>query len=246
MEVFILIQPLCEQTLQIYTSENTCEKVCRLYKYSMRSIGKTFGNYLPTFCDHLLTAFTNQQYSPFIYAASICVSEFGASNGLYDELLYRMLWGISQIFFQKYQSLVDFENAPDVVEEYFHLLARYLDNCPTQLISSPQLGVLIEAGLTGLQLHHREATKGILHFIEKFIAATHLVSDTFKKAIEKMVVDMAPRLLLILFKSLLLGELPSYVLHESSGSLCDVVWKMKQTFPNQLTVHTVGYLVYIY
>jgi hypothetical protein len=125
MAAFLLLQPLCQRVLEVVTTEQACEKVCRLYKYCIRCTGKCFATYLRPMSAHLLTAFQSKQYSPLIYAASICVTEFGSSHGAHDELLYSMLWGFSSAFFAKCQTLTDFQNYPDVVEEYFHLLARY-------------------------------------------------------------------------------------------------------------------------
>ena len=238
LTVFLLIQPLCQRTLEIVPSEHACEKVCRLYKYGMRSAGKAFSGYLEAMCIHLLQAFQVKQYSPLIYAASICVTEFGNTNGQYDDILYNMLWGFSSAFFQKCQTLKDFETFPDVVEEYFHLLARFLELCPKQLIQSSQLPVLISAGLTGLQLHHKDATKGILNFFERLISVSgNLSADSSTAQVaETAVLQLGDQLVSSLFRSLL-GEMPPYVLHESSGSLVDVLWRLKQRQPTLLQVH---------
>ena len=235
--VFLQLQPLCQRTLEVVPSEYACEKVCRLYKYGMRSAGKAFAGYLEAMCAHLLHAFQLKQFSPLIYAASICVTEFGNANGQYDKVLYDMLWEFSSVFFQKCQTLKDFENFPDVVEEYFHLLARYLELCPKQLVHSPQLPILISAGLTGLQLHHKDATKGILNFFERLIAVPGNASTDSATAqvAESAVIQLGSQLISSLFSSLL-GTMPPYVLHESSGSLVDVVWRLKQRQPTHLQV----------
>ena len=237
LTAFLLIQPLCQRTLEMVPSEHACEKVCRLYKYGMRSAGKAFAGYLDAICSHLLQAFQLKQYSPLIYAASICVTEFGNTNGQYEDILYNMLWGFSAAFFQKCQTLKDFENFPDVVEEYFHLLARFLELCPKQLVHSSQLPVLVSAGLTGLQLHHKDATKGILNFFERLISVSGNLSADSNTAqlAETAVLQLGDQLVSSLFRSLL-GEMPAYVLHESSGSLVDVLWRLKQRQPTLLQV----------
>jgi hypothetical protein len=335
MAAFLLLQPLCQRVLEVVTTEQACEKVCRLYKYSIRSTGKCFATYLRPMSVHLLTAFQSKQYSPLIYAASICVTEFGSSHGAHDELLYSMLWGFSSAFFAKCQTLTDFQNYPDVVEEYFHLLARYctvycvlctvhcvlctvyctdrlyitycilyilymmmlmlcnllqlilntlvlycifphdeyihstystcmhlnnnannnnanamhlyrryLEFCPGQLVSSPQVQVLIQAGLTGLQLRHRDATKGVLHFFDRLIAVSGTVTSepNMTQAADNLVHQYGSVLLSILIKDLL-EEAPTYPLHESSGSVVDVVWRLKQRQAAHLPVWNISCIV---
>jgi hypothetical protein len=129
------------------------------------------------------------------------------------------------------------------VEEYFHFLARYLEHCPDQLVMSVQLVSLIEAALVGLHMHHREATKGILNFFERLIAVSGIegVSPTVAATADTVSIQLGPRLVLILFKSLV-GEMPMYAMQESAGSLCDVLWRMKQRQPAQILVYNIHYL----
>jgi hypothetical protein len=57
---------------------------------------------------------------------------------------------------------------PDLVEEYFYLIARFAIHCPDALLSTQPLpDEVVSLGLLGLQLQHREAHKGILHCLEE-------------------------------------------------------------------------------
>ena len=232
MKAFVLIQPLCQQVMERIATEYACEKICRLYKYNIRGAGKAFNNFLPPMCAHLVTAFLQRPYSPLLYAISICVAEFGSEhnntigNNASDEVLYSALWSISESFFRNHSSVADFENSPDVVEEYFHLLARYLEHCPRKLVESPQLTHLVGAGLMGLQMQHKDATKGILHFFERLIGVG-AADPAMCSAVDGIVAQLfGKELTRILLKSIF-GEMPTYSLFESAGSLTDVFWRLK-------------------
>jgi hypothetical protein len=143
-----------------------------------------------------------------------------------------MLQQLSMSVLGMLQSFEDFENNPDVVEEYFYLAARFLNAAPGPLLGYPEAaklmatilqygkpavapysqsqttrqsvkrrsigahshsgtypsstrasrlvlaarpwlsesrGAAVCAGIQGLALQHREAQKGILHFVETLV-----------------------------------------------------------------------------
>ena len=75
---------------------------------------------------------------------------------------------------------------PDVVEEFFYLVARYVMACPEPLVETTLLESVVPVGLLGLQLQHREAHRGILHCLETVRGSkicsvhAHLLHDSCK------------------------------------------------------------------
>jgi hypothetical protein len=68
---------------------------------------------------------------------------------------------------------------PDLVEEYFYLIARFAIHCPDALLSTQPLpDEVVSLGLLGLQLQHREAHKGILHCLEEVSLQLTLCTNT--------------------------------------------------------------------
>lgn len=82
-------------------------------------------------------------------AASVTVKEFSSLRGLNGSALaaevdmaavidciYTMIWSMSNSFFANLSSVQQFEQKPDVVEEYFFLIARALECCPAPFVSA--------------------------------------------------------------------------------------------------------------
>lgn len=52
------------------------------------------------------------------------------------ECLYGMVWSMSSVFFGQFSNLEQFEQKPDVVEEYFFLMAKALQSCPAPFVTA--------------------------------------------------------------------------------------------------------------
>lgn len=67
---------------------------------------------------------------------------------------------------------------PDVVEEYFYLLARLCSSCPGPLLGGPNAPSLVQSaiqcGIMGMRMDHREALRGVMHFFEEVRGSTCL------------------------------------------------------------------------
>jgi hypothetical protein len=115
--------------------------------------------------------FQNNPIAAFLYAGAICLSDFSREDqGAHVDKLYAMIWSMSSTFFTNMGSLQQFEQRPDVVEEYFYLMAKTLQYIPLPFLQSPGGSqALVQAGVTGLHLKHTDAQKGILLFFERLI-----------------------------------------------------------------------------
>lgn len=89
-----------------------------------------------------------------------------------------------------------------MVEEYFYLSSRFLDVCPEPLLRSSSIVVLFQAAVAGVSIHHREAQKGVLNFVERVRPFAAL-----------MAVWIGALLTLVLFLSSLLYQLLNIAMH---------------------------------
>ena len=94
-----------------------------------------------------------------------------------------------------------------------------------------------------MQLKHREAQKGILLFFERLVGVPLALSragevlDTshaMQRAQEIVHETLVP-LTTSLIASLS-GQMPAYALDESYGSIADVLWSLKQLYPEEFYV----------
>ena len=246
-EIFLKIQPLLQKVLETYaTSEYICEKVCRCYKHSIRSSRKAFLPLLQSMTIFLSLQFSNNPIAAFIYAGAICMSDYSKDeNGAYVDILYNMVWSITSTFFNNMRSLEQFEQSPDVVEEYFYLLAKSLQYVPLPFLQSIEGSkTLIQAGVTGLKLKHKDAQKGILLFFERLIQlpSSQLLDGTnnihAKTAAISLIMQAGGPLVHSLCSSLAgEGLIPVYALDEDNGCCGDVLWSLKVQGPSEIQVY---------
>lgn len=249
--VFTDLWPVLTQVMHAHPTEIVCEKVCRCYKHFMRNTAIFSLPMMESMASHVVQLFQIKQYACFLYVASISIATIGESGcdmtndhavacgsllvGHLKQTMSNMFQGMSNTFFTRHRSLAEFENNPDVVEEYFYLMARVLLVLPTLFVNYPEAGHVIDAGIIGLRLKHREAQKGILLFFERLVQSPRELSKLVScdDALEKskhLLVRCMPSLVGALLESLS-GQIPAYALDESYGCISDVLWTLKQLCP---------------
>lgn len=218
------------------------ERLCRCYKHSMRSCQRSFEPMLSNMISHLVRHFAESPLSSYVYASSICITEFGKDATKRREL-FEMVSNMSATVFSLFSTVEDFRDQPDIVEEYFYLVSRYLDYCPDELVASPLLGNILRCGVVGLTLEHRETQRSVLHCFERTVAVAlqHQQSGDENAAAAR---NAALRHLLVdegigseitggVLKSLV-GELPAYALDDRHGSLTSVLFRLRAFCPAEL------------
>jgi transportin-3 len=142
------------------------EKICRLHKHTLRAVGAiVYAPMLDALMEELVRSFERSRQSPFLYAASICVSEYGRDPTCARKL-FDMVSALAAAAFSFLRDLNDLTQHPDVVEEFFYLMGRMVSYSPDLLIASPLLPSLFKCATVGMQLEHKDANKGTLNFLE--------------------------------------------------------------------------------
>jgi len=157
------------------------ERLCRCYKHAMRSCRHFFEPMLTSMITHLVRHFARSPLSSYVYASSICITEFGRDPSK-EQILFDMFNSLSSTVFTLFQSLDDFRHRPDVAEEYFYLASRFLDYCPDTLVHSPLLASVLRCGRVGLALEHREAQRGVLHCFERTVVVAQDAANNAQAA----------------------------------------------------------------
>ena len=178
---------------------NLAEKLCRLHKYCIRGCkgDAMYQPLLEKLRTQLVTNFARSHLSPYLYAASICISEYakksnvsfsggGDPNQTYEKFLFEMFQALSNEAFHLLRSIENFRDHPDVVEELFFLAVRMIEECPRYFVCTPELfhGYL-KCATVGLKQDHRDANRGTLNFLE----STFAHGITIQKAVATTVVS---------------------------------------------------------
>lgn len=211
------------------------EKVCRLHKHAIRACGAVaFAPMLEPLMEQLIRRFETSRQAPFLYAASICVAEYGRDPN-YSASLFHLVNSMATVAFTFLRNLEDLTRHPDVVEELFYLMGRMVSHCPEPLVMSPLLHSLFQCAVVGMQLEHREANKGTLNFIENSVSYGLSLRERnnrgCQEALEHVLASEGQAIVNNLARSLM-GDLPAYTVDTGHGSIAGIVWKMNLLLPS--------------
>lgn len=236
--------PMLNAVSQRYPRDFNCgEKLCRLHKHSLRECGPVhYAPMLEPLVEQTVKNFGLSLSSPYLYLASIIVSEYGR-NAAHSKLLYDMVASLSSAVFNTLRTTDDFTAHPDVVEEFFFMAGRMVNYCPSPLVQSPLLNSLLQCAALGMKLYHRDANRGTLNFLESTVSYSLKLRSSGPSldangqadmaALERAILAEGQPLVINLAQSLL-GDLPAYRLDSGSGSIAGVLFYLNQLCPDLL------------
>jgi transportin-3 len=211
------------------------EKICRLYKHALRTCGsRAFAPMLGALMEQLVRSYEQSRQSPFLYAASICVAEYGRDPSC-AQSLFDMINAFATASFTFLRNLDDLILHPDVVEELFYLMGRMMSHCPDPLVRSPLLQSLFQCAVVGMQLDHRDANKGTLNFLENTVSYGLSLREQNKPehqaALEHVLINEGQAVVTNLSRALI-GDLPAYSVDLGHGSIAGILWKLNLLCPS--------------
>jgi len=239
MEIIQSVWPILDALSVRFALNNfMAEKICQLHKHALRSCGAVaYEPMLESLMKQLVQSYQRSRQSAYLYAASICVTEYGrdpkhASN------LFNMLNTMASVSFSFLNNLEDLTHHPDVVEELFYMMGRMITYCPEPLVLSPLLRSLFQCAVVGMQLDHRDANKGTLNFVENSVSYGLSVKEQNKReslqALESVLATEGQYIVNNLARSLT-GDLPAYCVDAGSGSIAGVLWKLRFFSPSMMS-----------
>jgi len=237
------------------------EKMSRLHKHALRKCGsECYKPLLDPLLFQIVRNFAQAYQSSYLYLASICVTEYGRQPECKMKL-FEMLSQLSTAIFSLFKTPNDFIVYPDVVEEFFYLVGRFMDYCPQPLVLSPLLQSILQCASAGMHLQHMDANKGTLSFLESTLSYGHDIilyggekssrvydhrleqgedqvqngegKEQCQQALQAAILAEGPNIVSNIVRALA-GELPAYHINRGSGSISGVVWKLNALCPELL------------
>ena len=213
------------------------EKICRLHKHALRSCGViAYEPMLEPLAKQLVQSYERSRQSAYLYAASICVTEYGR-DPKHSANLFGMINAMASVSFSFLNSLDDLTRHPDVVEELFYMMGRMITHCPTPLVTSPLLHPLFQCAAVGMKLDHRDANKGTLNFLENSISFGLSLKEQnnpdCQHALERVLASEGQSIVNNLVLSLT-GDLQAYNVDAGTGSIAGILWKLKSLAPGMM------------
>ena len=202
---------------------NLAEKVCRFYKHAVRATKSLFEPLLDDLMKLFTSLFDQKLKSPYLYGASILVSEYPTSPNLSG-----MIQNLASKFLSTFKTLDQFIQAPDVVEEFFYLMGRTVQYAPDILSGQQQLlECTLGASMTALHLIQRDAYKAVLVFQESMLDSKLAQSGYSFPMLPGYIQSIIP----IIITNLINGN--TLNLDGGSGSISGVLLKFYRTLPSE-------------
>ena len=238
LEIMQSVWPILDALSTRFSHEfSIAEKICRLHKYALRSCGvAAYEPMLEPLMKQLIQSYERSRQSSYLYAASICVTEYGR-DPKHSANLFGMINAMASVSFSFLNSLDDLTRHPDVVEELFYLMGRMITYCPIPLVTSPLLHSLFQCAVVGMKLDHRDANKGTLNFLENSISfglsLREQSNPDCQQALERVLASEGQSIVNNLVLSLT-GELQAYSIDAGTGSIAGILWKLRSLAPGMM------------
>jgi transportin-3 len=208
------------------------EKVCRLHKHALRTCGaELYTPLLDPLLQVLVQSFAESHQSPYLYCASICITEYGRKPQ-YVQTLFDMLQTLAQTTFSFLHNLQDLTAHPDVVEELFYLMGRMMTYCPEPLANCPGLlNALFGFAVVGMELDHRDANRGTLNFLESTVTYGTKSGGQSRSNLILTLQQQGGAIVMNLVRALM-GDLPAYRVDSGNGSISGILFKLNMLMPD--------------
>ncbi|KAJ2957823.1 hypothetical protein NQZ79_g6514 [Umbelopsis isabellina] len=143
--------------------ELVSESLCKCFKTCVISYRLHFVPLLPQLLQRIVNVFSQTGMSAYLWVAGRTIREYAVEGTDGVAPCLQLVEQLSSPAFTMFGNK-QFDDIPDVVEEYFRMLVCFLSNAPTALVQSSLLSSIFQAGLAALNVHQMEAITAVLSF----------------------------------------------------------------------------------
>ncbi len=168
----IQIFPIISLLLQNHgQSAKVSERCLKFLKYSMHSYGRFLDPILPDIAQTLISGFEATHFGCYLWVTGTVIREFGDEYS--DEATQNSVWAFTyqqmlNIF--RYLNGVTPKDIPDVIEDFFRMMADVLMFFPFKFIASDLLSPTFQSAMISLNLEQFDPLITTLHFLIDLIS----------------------------------------------------------------------------
>lgn len=230
--VFVIVSnwSVLSRAMEYYKNDSKImERIVRCIRYAIRCVGKQAMPILETLVKQIITIYSGHNHSCLLYLGSILVDEFASETSCIQGLL-NMLQAFIEPTFQVLQVENGLKNNPDMVDDFFRLVARFIQRSPYQLLQSPLVTPIIQCGLLACTLDHRDANLSVMRFFCSLLSyGRDDRANEIRSIVHNILIQHGEALIMnLLYASVFC--LHSYMLSD----VADVFVEIRQLNPQQL------------
>lgn len=230
--VFVIVSNwnVLSRAMECYKNDSKImERIVRCIRYAIRCVGKQAMPILEPLVKQIIIIYSGHNHSCLLYLGSILVDEFACEPSCIQGLL-NMLQAFIEPTFEVLQVENGLKNHPDMVDDFFRLVARFIQRSPFQLLQSPLVTPIIQCGLLACTLDHRDANLSVMRFFCSLLSyGRHDRANELRSIVHSILMQHGEALIMnLLYASVFC--LHSYMLSD----VADVFVEIKQLNPHQL------------
>lgn len=230
--VFVIVSnwSVLSRAMECYKNDSKImERIVRCIRYAIRCVGKQAMPILEPLVKQIIIIYSGHNHSCLLYLGSILVDEFACEPSCIQGLL-NMLQAFIEPTFEVLQVENGLKNHPDMVDDFFRLVARFIQRSPFQLLQSPLVTPIIQCGLLACTLDHRDANLSVMRFFCSLLSyGRHDRANELRSIVHSILMQHGEALIMnLLYASVFC--LHSYMLSD----VADVFVEIKQLNPLQL------------
>ena len=168
-----------EIIVKFYENQQVMEKLCRVYKHSVRNAKNSFFPLLEKLLEQMVDVFSKCPISSFLYTCSICVGEFGSPSMPYNTFevrlrVFQTYRALNECMCRHLTTIESFANNPCLVEDYFNLSNRVCKMSNEFFLHTDNkdvVSICLKLGCVGLRLDHPDAWPTVSCFFHTFLTS---------------------------------------------------------------------------
>ncbi|KAJ3021462.1 Nuclear import receptor [Thoreauomyces humboldtii] len=166
------IWPAIDQVVTLYApfAPKVSEFYARLCSGSMAAYKHTLLPVLSPMMTKVVDLFNQTGQSCFLWASWRCVREYGSDDTEIGRVVFGLVETLTTSVFQLISTNVgQLDSIPDVIEDYFKLVAELLEQSPTLFCQSPLLPSFFACASACLPVQQPDALHAVIAFLKELI-----------------------------------------------------------------------------
>jgi transportin-3 len=183
-----LWQLICYFARVFESSEELIERVFRIVKYAMRKCREQTVVHLVDIATLVTDGFARHTFSAYLYTAENLVRTYGGEVSCFH-ILSQLFETLTETVVGMLSSLQAIREHPEVTEDFFGMVIRYINYCSPAVLQSSALNKILHCAKLGIGIEQPDAAVCLYGFLLKLmtfadahsINFNHRVSDDLKR-----------------------------------------------------------------
>mmetsp|Transcript_24021 Transcript_24021/g.42659 ORF Transcript_24021/g.42659 Transcript_24021/m.42659 type:complete len:370 (-) Transcript_24021:1931-3040(-) len=200
------------------SSEELIERVLRIVKYSMRKCREQFAVHLNDLVSLITNGFSRQPFSAYLYTAENLVRTYGDEINCFD-MLSTLFLTLTQTATQMLNSFQAIRDKPEITEDFFGMVVRYINYCSPAVLQSQALNSIIHCAKIGIGIEQPDAAVCLYGFILRLLSFADENSRNYNPRVSEEIKRQLAEIEVLVIRALVSG-MPRIIVDNIVDLIC--------------------------